>query len=237
MSYIVFSNSGDQTKHLLKKYARSQFFCVKNKNSEFITSCEGASQVCGYRNPIDFLGKTDFDMRCPATRLSEAWRQEDQMIIKSKAHKNYVCIAMFHKTGIKVLNYTKEYNAGDIIINLNELVSGPLYNYCQHFILKVPAAKRQQIHLIYEIIQHYDALTRRESEIIFLLSHQLSAKQIAALLHRSTRTIHHTIDNIRLKLSCPTSSDLIQLAHFMGWKMKVPMSLCDRTILTSLMVP
>ncbi len=236
MSNIVFS-SGTQTKHLLKKHAQSQFFCVKNKDSEFITSCGGASQVCGYRNPIDFLGKTDFDMRCPAAHLSEAWRQEDQIIIKSKAQKNYVCIAMFHKTGMKVLNYTKEYDAGDIIINLNELLSGPLYNYCQHFIQKVPAAKRQQIHLIYEMIQHYDALSHRESEIVFLLSHQLSAKQISALLHKSPRTIQHNIDDIRVKLSCPKSSDLIQLAHFLGWKMKVPMSLCDRSILTSLMVP
>ncbi len=237
MHEIVFANTLKQEQYLAKKHPMANSFCVKNKDSQFIASCIKHSQMCGYVNPIDFLGKTDSDIRCPASQLYEAWAKEDQSVIRSQASKNYVCIAMYHGSDIKILNYTKEYAAGNIIINHAELSSGPLYQYCQISIQKIPAAKRQHIHLIYEIIQHYDALTCRKSEIFFLLYHQLSAKQIATLLHRSTRTIQNIIDKIRCKLSCPKSSDLIQLAHLLGWRMKVPLSLGGHSILRNLMTP
>ena len=237
MSDIVFSHPNGQTSYLQKKRVQSQFFCVKNKNSQFIAACGGFSWIAGYKNPIDILGKADYDMRCPASQLFEAWAKEDQNIIRYQSNKSYVCIATYHNNDTKILNYTKEYIGGDIALNFIELSSGPFYHYGQSIINNIPYTKRQHIHLIYEIIHHYDTLTQRESDIVFLLSHQLKAKQIAALLHRSPRTIQHTIDRIRCKLSCEKSSDIIQLAHFLGWKMKIPISLCDRTILTSLMVP
>ncbi len=230
----MFSHHNGQTSYLQKKRVQSQFFCVKNKNSQFLASCGGFSWLSGYQNPIDLLGKTDYDMRCPASQLYEEWAKEDQSITRSQSSKSYVCIAMYHRNDTKMLNYTKEYVAGDIVLNFIELSSGSFHQYGRSIINKVPRAKRQHIHLIYEIIQNYDGLSEQESNIMFLLSHQLSAKKIAALLHRSPRTIQHTIDNVRCKLSCAKSSELIQLTHFLVWKMKVPISLCGRSILKSL---
>ena len=234
MHEIVFANTHKREQYLAKKNPFANFFAVKNSQFEIISCCAGISSAAGFKNPIDVIGKTDYDMLCPAQQLYEVWKNEDQSVIRSQAKKHFICVAMWHGSDIKVLSNTKEYAAGDIIINHTELSNGPLYQYCQNSIQKIPSDQRQQIHLTYEIIQHYDALTCRESDIVFLLSHQLKAKQIAALLHRSPRTIQHTIDRIRCKLSCEKSSDIIQLAHFLGWKMKVPVSLCNQTIFKSL---
>jgi DNA-binding CsgD family transcriptional regulator len=56
-----------------------------------------------------------------------------------------------------------------------------------------------------------DALTRREIEVLALIGHGMTAKQIAATLHRSARTIEQHADSIRSKLKGATR---VQLAHF-----------------------
>ena len=56
-----------------------------------------------------------------------------------------------------------------------------------------------------------DALTRREIEVLALLGHGMTSKQIAATLHRSVRTIEQHCDSIRQKLK---GASRIQLAEF-----------------------
>ncbi len=48
-------------------------------------------------------------------------------------------------------------------------------------------------------------LTKRECQIMSLLAHDLSAKQIASDLNRSTHTIIAQIKSAKLKLNCYTA--------------------------------
>jgi DNA-binding NarL/FixJ family response regulator len=56
-----------------------------------------------------------------------------------------------------------------------------------------------------------DALTRREIEVLALIGHGMTSKQIAATLHRSVRTIEQHADSIRNKLKGATR---VQIAEF-----------------------
>lgn len=56
-----------------------------------------------------------------------------------------------------------------------------------------------------------DALTRREIEVLALIGHGLTSKEIAGVLHRSVRTIEQHCDSIRGKLKGATR---VQLAKF-----------------------
>ena len=56
-----------------------------------------------------------------------------------------------------------------------------------------------------------DALTRREIEVLALIGHGMTSKQIAAMLHRSVRTIAQHADSLRGKLNGATR---VQIAEF-----------------------
>ncbi len=210
---------------MAKKHPLADFFVVKNSRSEVTSSCAGISRASGYNNPIDFLGKTDFDMRCPATQLSEESIQQDISIIQSQSKKHYACIAMYHSMDMKVLSYTKEYDSGEVIVNLKEIKNGIFYQYSLQVINSIPRSLENNIHLIYEVISTYDQLTVRESEVLFLLLHDLPARQIAKNLNLSIRTIQHCCDRIRMKYYCETVSELVQKMIFLGYRKHIPHSL------------
>ena len=57
-----------------------------------------------------------------------------------------------------------------------------------------------------------DTLTRREIEVLALIGHGMTSKQIAGVLHRSVRTIEQHCDSIRGKLKGATRVQLAQFA-------------------------
>lgn len=58
-----------------------------------------------------------------------------------------------------------------------------------------------------------DALTRREIEVLSLIGHGMTSKDIGTALHRSTRTIEQHCDSIRQKLKGATRIQLAKFAH------------------------
>jgi DNA-binding CsgD family transcriptional regulator len=58
-----------------------------------------------------------------------------------------------------------------------------------------------------------DALTRREIEVLALIGHGMTSKEIAGVLHRSVRTIEQHCDSIRQKLKAATRIQLAQFAQ------------------------
>tara|TARA_Y100001933_G_C18952131_1_gene544251 strand:- start:549 stop:1214 length:666 start_codon:yes stop_codon:yes gene_type:complete len=58
-----------------------------------------------------------------------------------------------------------------------------------------------------------DSLTRREIEVLALIGHGMTSKQIASMLHRSVRTIEQHADSIRGKLKGATRVQLAQFAR------------------------
>jgi DNA-binding CsgD family transcriptional regulator len=58
-----------------------------------------------------------------------------------------------------------------------------------------------------------DALTRREIEVLSLIGHGMTSKDIGKALHRSTRTIEQHCDSIRQKLKGASRIQLAQFAH------------------------
>ncbi len=54
-------------------------------------------------------------------------------------------------------------------------------------------------------------IAKRETEIIFLLSHGKSMKQIANILSISTRTVKHYVEQAKIKLDCFSKTQLIDI--------------------------
>ena len=66
-----------------------------------------------------------------------------------------------------------------------------------------PAIREQEIKII---------LTNRETEVLKLISHGFSDKEIAELLHLSKRTVNGYRDNLLLKLGARNSPQLVRIA-------------------------
>lgn len=65
-------------------------------------------------------------------------------------------------------------------------------------------------------------ITRREFNCLFYLMRGKTAKEIALLLHISKRTVEAHINNIKLKMTCRTKSELISKAFDEGFLQIIP---------------
>lgn len=93
--------------------------------------------------------------------------------------------------------------------------SSPIFSIMSMLGVKEPANPEE-----YDIVESglvhlgpLDALTRREIEVLSLLGHGMTSKDIGRALHRSTRTIEQHCDSIRQKLKGATRIQLAQFAQ------------------------
>ena len=55
----------------------SEHVNIKNKDSEILAVSASWAKRLGYRNPVDVLGKTAYDLSCPAADLPAVYCQLD----------------------------------------------------------------------------------------------------------------------------------------------------------------
>ncbi len=203
----------------------SQFFLVKNAQSQAVSLSASFSKHAGYQNPIDYLGGTSYDLKCPAVNLASTFTAQDQDILKRQVFKPFLLIATYSDKELDLYFMTKEHAASHMVCNVRKIESGLLNNELRSRINALPSNYKSRINTCYEIVNHFLDLSARESEVMYFLLQGKSSATIAETLQLSKRTIQHYIENIKIKLDCNTTQQLIELGSFLGLNEKVPGSL------------
>lgn len=203
----------------------SQFFLVKNAQSQAVTVSTSFSKHAGYHNPIDYLGATSYDLKCPAVNLAGTFTAQDQDILKKHVFKPFLLIATYSNRELDLYFMTKEHVSAHMVCNVRKMKSGLINNELRSRINALPSNYKSQINTCYEIVNQFLDLSDRESEVMHFLLQGKSSGTIAEILHLSKRTVQHYIENIKTKLDCNTTQQLIELGSFLGLNEKVPGSL------------
>jgi len=66
-------------------WLKSDLFLVKDTNSKYLYGNENTVNSLGLKSFDNFVGKTDYDILCPAVEIAESYVSEDKKCMQSKA--------------------------------------------------------------------------------------------------------------------------------------------------------
>jgi len=203
----------------------SSFFIVKNIQSQAITLSSSFSEYAGYNNPIDYLGKTDYALKCRGYELAELFMKHDREIISRNENRTFLYISYESNHELSIYYMTKESINSHMICNAKILSHQELGKSLFEQLKSIPSHHLKKINTFYEVVNSYENLSPRETETYYLLLQRKSSNDIAAQLSLSPRTIQHYIENIKLKMNCTSTQELIELGMYLKLHEKMPFGL------------
>lgn len=211
----------------------SCIFLAKNTESKAIAVCNQFSSNAGYRNPIDFLGKDDHQIKSAAANLAETFILQDKTALKHNQKKFYLLTTTNAHKQLEIMLFTKTPYRTFTICEGWTLSHGLLFNYLYQAIQAIETRFRNRINLCFELVDTYNELTQRETEVMFFLLRSQSSTAIANILGLATRTVQHYIENIKIKLGCDSTQQLIEAALYLKFNEGIPKSLLPKEALAS----
>lgn len=203
----------------------AEFFLVKNRQSEAVVLCDIFSKLAGYANPIDYLGRLDYDLQCPAVEMADLFMSQDRKVIQNKDRRLYMTITAFADKYLQIYFTTKEHYLGHMVCNVWIVNQGLFFKYFQKLLFNFGELFNTKVHRCFEIIDTFSGLTVRESEVLFFMLQQQNSTHIADILCLSKRTVQHHIESIKLKMNCHSTQHVIQLALYLSLSDFIPRSL------------
>lgn len=193
-----------------------------------------SAELVGFKHPNDLCGMTKLDYRGAAAEAGSEFYRQDMRVMNTKEDLDLLTVFVSAEENLHFLITKKQAvlspESGAVIGC--EAISYELEK--QNF---TPFTERLFKHLTYSrkakrvfgstIVDSYKdlGLTSRESEVLFLLTYGQSAKQIAAEIFLSPRTVESHINSLKAKLDVPNKSGLIEYALFAGLNSQLPRKL------------
>ena len=181
----------------------------------------------------DITGKTDEELSPASVEDNMVFLEQDLLVLKGNK------ISTVHRGSKTNTIFLLEKSP---IINQENTITGLIY-YCR------PWHKADVFHILnqldnkldleiqnYTLDHHYNQfkLTKRECECVFLLIRGKTAKEIAALLSLSKRTVESYIENIKNKMDCQNKAEILVKAISNGYQNQIPSRLNHPAIMQSL---
>lgn len=220
MNRLVSSCRDDSFAQYIRPW--SEDFIVKNSDSRVSALSPNYAKKFGFRNPIDFLGESDYSMRCPAVNLASKFIAQDREIIATRESRSYVALTSYSGRQLEPVFVLKEYKQSHVICNVAKLNKSTFSNQIQKELQDLDGRFHRNINLCFEIVDRYPDMTSRETQVAFFLLRGKTAREIAGILNLSYRTVQHHIERIKNKMSCLTSTQLIELLLCLGLFEKIP---------------
>lgn len=186
----------------------------------------------GFKSPEKAMGAKYEEIPAPAGKASDFFYHIDDLVLTRKKSVFYLGYYGYHDTyrviqGVKSPFFNQERDIIGIscqfqdvthlnIVNKDHLLFEPDYLHTQHDEIK------QFCYLFFEQ-QENQLLSEREQECLFFLLRRKTAKEIARILSLSPRTVETHMERIRLKLQCPSTSDLLEKATVENFGCHLPL--------------
>lgn len=218
-SGIQLMNPAEARGHSLAAIQRLPFSCYfMNQDSRNVNVNEACAELCTTSSKSDLLGVDAHDLwdaesaGIIQTNDKQVMRTETLLITDDTATRKIDCSSLqmisfklpwYDQNKLAgIFGMTLELNPqslGDFTKNLTTIISAGLIKSAQ--LTNVLALTQPTANKTY--------LTKREMDILKLLVRNLTAKEIAARLFLSKRTVENYIDNIKDKTNCDSKYALI----------------------------
>lgn len=218
------------------------YYSLKDAESKTLFMSHKMMALCGYKETKEYLGASDFDIKCKAAEFAENFIQQDKQAIKNQYIRNlgYFCYA---KDQWKLVITEKnsfigphgEVKVWGHMIDVSDIRLIDL----TVFLMKTNPCESNKLgrhQFCYMLDNNYDEidLSQRQSECLFFLLRGKSAKSIAKLLNISYRTVESYIEDIKYRLACSSKSEIIEKAWKLGYMNILPESLINKELITML---
>lgn len=205
----------------------------KDVNRSYLGANKALLESIGVRHPEDFTGQTDEELAPLFVEDNSVYIEQDLRVLKGDK------ISIVHRNSKTNDIFLLEKSP---IFNNENIIRGLIF-YCR------PWHKADIFHILSQFdnkldlgIQSYTLshqhnkfkLTERECECVFLLIRGKTAKEIAAMLSLSKRTVESYIENIKNKMNCQNKAEILVKAISNGYQNQIPSSLNQAAFMQSL---
>lgn len=217
------------TRHFLE--LTPEYLLIKNAQLEYVAASHKTAVLFGFEDIEELVGKTDYEINCPAVRQAELWRSQDRIVLESKQPLITINLETYVSDTSKLLAIKKYpifttrgmlIYCNTIELSTSSLNSTILINESKENNLFMSPKKRDLI--LVERFPYHD-FTIRESECLFYLCRGYTAKETSALLNISVRTVEFHLNNIKDKTGYRNQSSLISYTIQTDMISMIPISL------------
>jgi DNA-binding CsgD family transcriptional regulator len=200
---------------------------IKDTSSKLMACSPKLTKLLGFRTPDDLYGKTDFDLRCDASKGAKQFIIQDKQAFENGIN-HAVDIYRYSESGIMAIYHEKKaiFDTKNGVCGLSfsgtelfksHTLTHQLFNLLDvdKFFLK----KTKECCYSYTIKDSYpySSLGKNESLCLFYIMRGKSNREIGKLLNLSHRTIEGKVSNIKEKLECQSRAELIEKSITNGY--------------------
>lgn len=201
------------------------YFLLKTCDSRYFGFSQKFSDLLGWKEQEDCIGRTDDDLRCQASELADIFVQEDQETLLRKQTKQ-LHLTRYCDDNVKIFITNKRKlisddgsTAGILVYDEDVTYNQSVQKFLLGQLIKLKPYAKNKKNLNFsakmKITNGYDGLNLsvRESEVFFYLIRKESSKAIATLLNITKKTVEKHAQNIMEKLHCNSRDQLIDFAE------------------------
>lgn len=211
---------------------------IINRDHVITSFANYSAQLAGYKRSDDALGQTKMDYRGAAAELGHEQFHQDAEIMRTGQSSDSLnlFIAADGKLHFLVTQKRAIFEIGtQEIIGCegisHELEQTQLTPFTRRLFDHASKNRGKKLFMVTLVDSYADlSLSERESEVLFLLTYGNSAKQVAAELFLSQRTVECHINSLKNKLNIQSKSALTEFALFAGLNTQLPRRLVSKLI-------
>lgn len=209
----------------------NSFFGIFDHESNYLFINKTGADWLGFKNPESAIGKSHFDINCPAVELAPVWVAQDKKTLAGVQERfvGFNCYAgdSWRFVLVQKSIYNDDQGHTEILCQVSDITHTSLSS-ASHFIYKefLSSSQFKRKQFSYVIDEKFcNTLSKRQSECLFFLLRGKTSKEIAKYVGLSYRTVEKHIEGIKLKFSCETRNQLIEKSIAEGFFNFIPETL------------
>ncbi len=185
-------------------------------NDRILGLNDNAVRLLGFQSLEKAIGKTPYDLNCPAVESVEQFLEQDHYVIRTKKPLQILDIHPYADGSNRIWLTTKTplledetvlgtmYQCQPLNVDLISRISQILINQDRYY-----SKSNQRSYNIVGKLKDYN-LSPRQQECLYHLLRGKSASTIGQMLKLSKRTVESYIDEIKSKMHCDSKAELIE---------------------------
>ncbi|MCT8344076.1 MULTISPECIES: helix-turn-helix transcriptional regulator [Photorhabdus] len=191
---------------------------IKDKNSCFIYANQACKHVQNISSSFDYEGHYDYDLPWDGAEFAEEYMTNDKIVMEKEERICSLVTHKFFKEQILSSYFFEKYplyhEDGSCIGTIYHGWQVQDFSFTRLFRGKLPA------NIMFQ--PPTDLFTQREWDVIFLMLHKYTSKQIGMMLNISYRTVENHISRICKRMGLHSSRQLEEYCRTNDYDLYVP---------------
>ncbi|NHB60281.1 helix-turn-helix transcriptional regulator [Photorhabdus sp. RW14-46] len=191
---------------------------IKDKNSCFIYANQACKRVQNISSSFDYEGLYDYDLPWDGAEFAEEYMTHDRMVMEKEERMRSLITHVHGKEQILSSYFFEKHpfyhEDGSCIGTIYHGWQAQDFSFTRLFRGKLPA------NIMFQ--PPTDRFTQREWDVIFLILHKYTSKQIGIILNISYRTVENHISRICKRIGLHSSRQLEEYCRTNDYDLYVP---------------